>query len=84
MTGTALYAKWFTEPIPPKGINLNIPMSAAIKKAFEKPTDCRIQPPIEQQHLYRRAFSCVQVLICCFQMQPHHALRDGSGMIVSN
>jgi glutamate/aspartate transport system substrate-binding protein len=37
--GAALYAKWFTEPIPPKGINLNIPMSAAIKKAFEKPTD---------------------------------------------
>ena len=37
--GAALYAKWFTEPIPPKGINLNIPMSAPIKKAFEKPTD---------------------------------------------
>src|SRR6202022_3850185 len=37
--GAALYAKWFTQPIPPKGINLNIPMSPAMRKAFEKPTD---------------------------------------------
>ena len=37
--GAALYAKWFTQPIPPKGVNLNIPMSPAMKKAFEKPTD---------------------------------------------
>jgi glutamate/aspartate transport system substrate-binding protein len=35
----ALYAKWFTQPIPPKGVNLNILMSPAIKRAFEKPTD---------------------------------------------
>jgi glutamate/aspartate transport system substrate-binding protein len=35
----ALYAKWFTQPIPPKGINLDIPMSPAMKRAFEKPTD---------------------------------------------
>jgi glutamate/aspartate transport system substrate-binding protein len=37
--GAALYAKWFTQPIPPKGANLNIPMSPAMKRAFEKPTD---------------------------------------------
>jgi glutamate/aspartate transport system substrate-binding protein len=37
--GPALYAKWFTQPIPPNGINLNAPMSSAMKKAFEKPTD---------------------------------------------
>src|SRR5579872_2455233 len=37
--GAALYAKWFTQPIPPKGVNLNIPMSPAMKRAFEKPTD---------------------------------------------
>jgi len=37
--GTALYDKWFTQAIPPKGINLNIPMSPAMKRAFEKPTD---------------------------------------------
>lgn len=35
----ALYAKWFTRPIPPKGVNLDIPMSPAMKRAFEKPTD---------------------------------------------
>src|SRR5579863_6440248 len=35
----ALYAKWFTQPIPPKGVNLDIPMSPAMKRAFEKPTD---------------------------------------------
>ena len=37
--GPALYARWFTQAIPPKNVNLNIPMSPAMKKAFEKPTD---------------------------------------------
>ena len=37
--GAALYDKWFTQAIPPKGVNLNIPMSPAMKRAFEKPTD---------------------------------------------
>jgi glutamate/aspartate transport system substrate-binding protein len=37
--GAALYAEWFTQAIPPKGVNLNIPMSPAMKRAFEKPTD---------------------------------------------
>jgi len=37
--GPALYAKWFTQAIPPKGVNLNIPMSAAMKRTFETPTD---------------------------------------------
>ena len=35
----ALYAKWFTQAIPPKGVNLNIPMSPAMKRAFAMPTD---------------------------------------------
>ena len=35
----ALYSKWFERPIPPKGINLELSMSDAIKKAFEHPTD---------------------------------------------
>lgn len=34
-----IYAKWFQSPIPPKGINLNIPMSAELKQAFAHPTD---------------------------------------------
>ena len=34
----AIYAKWFLQPVPPKGINLNVPMSDALKKVFAKPT----------------------------------------------
>ena len=34
-----IYAKWFLNPIPPNGVNLNVPMSAALKQAIEKPTD---------------------------------------------
>lgn len=34
-----IYAKWFQGPIPPKGINLNIPMSAALKRVIASPTD---------------------------------------------
>jgi glutamate/aspartate transport system substrate-binding protein len=37
--GAAIYAKWFTQPIPPRGLNLNFPMSAQMKKIFGKPTD---------------------------------------------
>ena len=37
--GAALYSRWFTQAIPPKDINLNIAMSAALKRAFENPTD---------------------------------------------
>jgi glutamate/aspartate transport system substrate-binding protein len=34
-----IYAKWFQSPIPPKGINLNIPMSEQLKAVIAKPTD---------------------------------------------
>jgi glutamate/aspartate transport system substrate-binding protein len=34
-----LYQKWFLSPIPPKGVNLNVPMSDALKKALANPTD---------------------------------------------
>ncbi len=34
-----IYAKWFQGTIPPKGINLNIPMSDALKKVIANPTD---------------------------------------------
>src|SRR3954451_2766984 len=37
--GKANYDKWFTKPILPKNLNLNVPMSAALKKAYDKPTD---------------------------------------------
>ena len=34
----AIYAKWFQKPIPPRGVNLNLPMSAQMKKVIAKPT----------------------------------------------
>ena len=34
-----LYAKWFTSPIPPKGVNLNFAETPAIKAAFANPND---------------------------------------------
>ena len=34
-----IYDKWFRKPIPPKGINLNVPMSAQFKKVVQHPTD---------------------------------------------
>jgi len=33
-----IYSKWFEKPVPPKGINLNLPMSAAMKKVVANPT----------------------------------------------
>ena len=38
-----MYAKWFTSPIPPRGINLNFPMTPAIKEAFANPNDKGVQ-----------------------------------------
>lgn len=37
--GVKLYDKWFNSPINSGGLNLKVPMSPALKKAFEKPTD---------------------------------------------
>ena len=34
-----IYEKWFQKPIPPKGINFNLPMTDAFKKVVAKPTD---------------------------------------------
>jgi len=34
-----LYAKWFTNPIPPKNVNLNFPMPAPLKDAVANPND---------------------------------------------
>ncbi len=34
-----IYAKWFQSPIPPKNINLNLPMSDSLKKIIANPTD---------------------------------------------
>jgi glutamate/aspartate transport system substrate-binding protein len=34
-----IYAKWFTSPIAPKGVNMNFPMTPAIRDAFRNPND---------------------------------------------
>jgi glutamate/aspartate transport system substrate-binding protein len=38
-----LYKKWFLSPIPPKGFNLNLPMSRAIVELFKHPNDKALQ-----------------------------------------
>ncbi len=34
-----LYAKWFTQPVPPNGMNLDYPLSAQMKDLFAHPND---------------------------------------------
>ncbi|AQR66242.1 amino acid ABC transporter substrate-binding protein [Aquaspirillum sp. LM1] len=34
-----IYAKWFTSPIPPKNVNLNLPMNAQLQEAIKNPND---------------------------------------------
>jgi glutamate/aspartate transport system substrate-binding protein len=37
--GQKLYDKWFMQKIPPKGLNVNAPISAELKREFAKPSD---------------------------------------------
>ena len=37
--GVAIYDKWFTHPIPPRNINLNLPLSPELAKSFKSPSD---------------------------------------------
>jgi glutamate/aspartate transport system substrate-binding protein len=34
-----LYAKWFTQPIPPRNANLRFPMTPATRELYRNPTD---------------------------------------------
>ena len=34
-----IYDKWFLKPVPPKGINLNVPVSPQLKAAFANPSN---------------------------------------------
>jgi glutamate/aspartate transport system substrate-binding protein len=34
-----IYDRWFLKPVPPKSINLNVPMSDSFKKLIKNPTD---------------------------------------------
>jgi glutamate/aspartate transport system substrate-binding protein len=35
----AIYDKWFVQAIPPRGLNMNFPMSSQLKKVIAQPTD---------------------------------------------
>lgn len=38
-----LYTKWFQSPIPPKGLNLNLPLSDDMRQLFKSPNDKAFQ-----------------------------------------
>ena len=38
-----LYNKWFMSPIPPKGLNLNLPLSDDMRQLFKSPNDKAFQ-----------------------------------------
>lgn len=38
-----LYTKWFQSPIPPKGLNLNLPLSDDMRQLFKNPNDKAFQ-----------------------------------------
>lgn len=35
----ALYTKWFMQPVPPAGTNLNLPMSQALRNLYQNPSN---------------------------------------------
>lgn len=35
----AIYRKWFERPIPPKGINLTLPMPFLLRDSYKYPSD---------------------------------------------
>jgi glutamate/aspartate transport system substrate-binding protein len=41
--GEKMYKKWFQSPIPPKGVNLNLPLSDDMKDLFKNPNDKAFQ-----------------------------------------
>jgi glutamate/aspartate transport system substrate-binding protein len=34
-----MYTKWFMQPVPPKGLNLDFPLSDDMKALFKNPND---------------------------------------------
>jgi glutamate/aspartate transport system substrate-binding protein len=38
-----LYRKWFQSPIPPKGLNLDLPLGEDMKELFRHPNDKALQ-----------------------------------------
>ena len=42
-TTTKLYQKWFMSPIPPRGLNLNLPINDDMRALFKNPNDRAFQ-----------------------------------------
>ncbi len=38
-TANTLYTKWFMQPVPPKGLNADFPLSEDMKALFKTPND---------------------------------------------
>ena len=38
-----LYNRWFMSPIPPRNVNLNFPVTPALREAFRNPNDRGVQ-----------------------------------------
>jgi glutamate/aspartate transport system substrate-binding protein len=38
-----LFERWFRSPIPPKGLNLNLPLADEMKELFRSPNDRALQ-----------------------------------------
>ena len=45
--GQQIYDKWFMQKIPPKGIDLNTPISPALKREFARPSDSPVPDSYE-------------------------------------
>ena len=43
-----VYDKWFMQPIPPKGMSLNLPMSDTLKKLIQEPNDKPLEAYADQ------------------------------------
>jgi glutamate/aspartate transport system substrate-binding protein len=50
-----IYAKWFLQPIPPKGLNLNFPLSDAVKTSTRRPTTRRSSKEFRSRFSRRRS-----------------------------
>ena len=38
-----IYNKWFTQPIPPRNVNLEFPLSDSMRELFNNPSDTPYQ-----------------------------------------
>ena len=64
--GQKIYDKWFTQKIPPKGLNLNVPIGPELKNEFAKPSE-----------LAGSGFLQVDCKLCQPMQWPGHCMGSG-------